>query len=353
MRKILAILSCSILSICHAFAGSGYSNDCSASIQINDKTYALGSCSSNSLLLTNNANLGIMGAFTLGEIKQKTFENGADNVTTASLFYRIFPTASGSANVAFQSVNLTTINNLGNGEELREANPSLNLLVGVQTNTDYTIEFYMQSYLANGNSFTLKNGNNNFSTSFKTPNILPVKFTSFTVAAQNNKNQIRFKTGSENDLNDFVIMRSNNGNNFTSIGTVPATNNGGGNEYVFDDNAPLNGNNFYKIICTNRQGEKTYTNVIRNFFGKIDNSLSLFPNPTVDYLKVNFYSNVRGRYQLSMYNDAGQSLHSQEFTHNGADRTISLDLPKSMKKGPYRIFITNGSDFYIGTFIVQ
>jgi hypothetical protein len=56
---------------------------------------------------------------------------------------------------------------------------------------------------------------------------------------------------------------------------------------------------------------------------------------------------------LDMYNDAGQRLHQQTFNHNAIDRTISIDLPKSMKKGPYRIFISNGSEFYIGTFIVQ
>jgi hypothetical protein len=64
-------------------------------------------------------------------------------------------------------------------------------------------------------------------------------------------------------------------------------------------------------------------------------------------------SAVIGAYILDIYNDAGQKLISQKYDHNGVDKVISITLPTSMKKGPYRVYISNQYEFYKGTFIVQ
>jgi hypothetical protein len=331
-------------------AGYGYTTNCGVTIELNNKTYALGNCNNATYKNFNATPIGALGAFTINKIEQHTYETGVDNVTNATMYYRIY---TGNLTTTFNSVNLTTIYNLNNGEEKREALPSIDLMLNLLTNTTYNFEIYFESQLSNGTIFKYDNNGANFKTTFSTPNILPVKLSSFLVSTQNTANQVRWTTASEHDLLYFKVYRSNNGNNWSEIGTVNALNSASGTAYSFNDNSPLNGNNYYRIISYSLNGEQTYSKIIRNFFGKIDNSLSLYPNPTVDYLKVNFVSNIRGQYVLDMYNDVGQRLYQQSFTHNAVDRTISIDLPKSMKKGPYRILISNGSEFYIGTFIVQ
>ncbi len=348
MKQII-FLSLLLVQYYIANAGYGYNNNCGVAVEINNKSYILGDCNTGTNEFFNAKNFGHISALTINKLQQLTYENGTDNVTAATMYYRIY---NGNA-PSFNSVNLTTITTILNGEEKREALPGLDLMLGLQMNTTYTFEIYFKSQLSNGTTFEYNNNTANFKATFTTPNILPIKMASFTVNTQNNLNQIKWATSSEFDMQNFTILRSNNGNNWTEIGIVNAANLANGSSYSFYDNNPLKGNNFYRIISNNRNGEKTFSVVIRNFFGRIDNSLSLYPNPTVDYLKVNFVSNIRGQYILDMYNDAGQRLHQQTFNHNGSDKTISIDLPKSMKKGPYRIFISNSTDFFIGTFIVQ
>jgi hypothetical protein len=56
---------------------------------------------------------------------------------------------------------------------------------------------------------------------------------------------------------------------------------------------------------------------------------------------------------LNIYNDAGQMLIQNNIQYNGLDKVISLSLPTNLKKGPYRVYISNTEEFYKGTFIVQ
>ena len=77
---------------------------------------------------------------------------------------------------------------------------------------------------------------------------LPVLFVLFNVKCNNNKVDIIWKTASEQNSSHFAIQRSENGNNWTNIGTVPAAGNSSSERsYSFTDYTPLSFPAFYRI----------------------------------------------------------------------------------------------------------
>jgi hypothetical protein len=164
--------------------------------------------------------------------------------------------------------------------------------------------------------------------------------------------KLKWTAQTETNLTKYILQKSNNGLNFFDIAEIlPRNINGTG--YTQPDGKPLNGNNFYRLVSYSSTGEIKYSKVIKVVYGNFDNSLTLFPNPTREILKINLTNAIRGKYTLEIYNDAGQKLISKSFDHYGNDRILNITLPTSMKKGPYRVYISNYFEFFKGTFIVQ
>ena len=183
--------------------------------------------------------------------------------------------------------------------------------------------------------------------------VTPLNLNTFTGSVRNESVELKWSTLSEANLSKFVLLKSTNGLTFTELAEIAPKNIATGASYSYIDNNLNLGNNYYRLVAKNTAGAEAFSKIIKIIYGKIDNTLTLYPNPTREFLKINFMSAVRGSYSLNIYNDAGQVLIHQDFEHNGVDRTINLTLPTSMKKGPYRVHISNQYEFYKGTFIVQ
>jgi hypothetical protein len=286
-------------------------------------------------------------SFSAGSAGLFTLANGADN----SLGFVKSLNIPGS-NFATSTFSLTK-QELG----IATADPFTFSFLGSYGNPNDPVIGYNRSNEGYGTGLPANNpGNNtiNFSGSLVYPLITtPLTLNSFSGVVKNEIIELRWTTVSEQNLDKFLIQKSTNGLNFYTIGELVAKNLPTGASYITTDNSLHIGNNFYRIIARNNNGDKAFSKVIRIYYGKIDNNLTLFPNPSREFLNINFMSAVRGSYTLDIFTDGGQKLVSQRFEHNGVDKIINLTLPTSMKKGPYRVYISNQYEFYKGTFIVQ
>ncbi len=203
-------------------------------------------------------------------------------------------------------------------------------------------------------SFTQGVNNATFTSFLSYPIIVtPLILGSFTGVVKNDNITINWTTLNESNLDKFLLQESSNGAQWTTIHSETAKNSANGSLYSFVDNNLFYGSNYYRLLSLGKAGDQAISKVIKIFNGKIDNTLTFFPNPTKENIKINFASANKGRYLLDIYNDAGQKLYTQQFDHNGVDKVIYVELPKNLKKGPYRVFISNQEEFYKGTFIVQ
>ena len=92
---------------------------------------------------------------------------------------------------------------------------------------------------------------------------LPVELVSFAAATTNSKVELQWKTATENNSAYFTIERSNDGQDFKSIGTVNAS--GFSNSeitYYFTDASPLAGVNYYRLIMVDKDNSREYSKVV-------------------------------------------------------------------------------------------
>ena len=121
--------------------------------------------------------------------------------------------------------------------------------------------------------------------------ILPVEISSFTAAKKENRAGLEWTTVSEMNNRGFRIERSTDGKNWMEIGFAPSkapqeTNTEKIN-YSFNDNTPVKGINYYRLVQLDFDGKEKVTEVRTVSFGKDDsNSIKVFPNPVAGDLHI-------------------------------------------------------------------
>jgi hypothetical protein len=185
-----------------------------------------------------------------------------------------------------------------------------------------------------------------------TVTLLPVKITSFTAKAGASGILLRWATEAEINMDRYELMRSSDGAGFTALYSVAAKNTAGSNSYEWTDLQPLVTGGYYKVAAVEKDGSRSFSQTIR-IGGSKEQKLSIYPNPVQDAVSVILPFTARGRYQLTIYNAAGQLMVSQPYWYNEASRKLTIPLPNYFAKGRYTLTLSNGTDVYKGDFLVQ
>jgi hypothetical protein len=134
------------------------------------------------------------------------------------------------------------------------------------------------------------------------------------VAAYNsgNKNEIVWNTIAEEKGDEFEIQRSKDGFSFKEIGTVKAK--GKSSKYVFVDENPVVGTNYYRIAIKNMNGTIYYTKTVTAIMDSKAHETVLYPNPATNVLYL--MNNDHSEGGIAIYDINGllvkkQSLHAE------------------------------------------
>ena len=111
--------------------------------------------------------------------------------------------------------------------------------------------------------------------------ILPVELVSFTGERAEVSSLLSWKTATEQNVSHFSVQRSVDGE-WKEIGIVSAT----GNSqhllgYEFVDDAPLAGDNYYRLETVDTDGSTEFSDVVVVHFDGLGYDVSVFPNPSV------------------------------------------------------------------------
>ncbi len=100
--------------------------------------------------------------------------------------------------------------------------------------------------------------------------------TSFRAVLNKAAVDVKWVTATEENVRHFEVQRSADGAQFNTIGLVQPGRSG----YQFKDNAPLTGNNYYRIKTVDLDGEVDYSPIVMVNV-KNENSIitSIYPNP--------------------------------------------------------------------------
>ncbi|MFD2918502.1 T9SS type A sorting domain-containing protein [Terrimonas rubra] len=172
---------------------------------------------------------------------------------------------------------------------------------------------------------------------------LPVTLQNFTATAQQESVKLAWTTSSETNNKGFSIERSNNGQNWNNIGFVAAqTGIAGDKTYSFTDNAPVAGNNYYRLKQEDLDGVYTYSGIQTvQFSGKARSFI--FPNPVQETL--NFSTGMISP-KVKVMNTEGKVI----LIHTGTQRQVNVS---QLVTGIYYLVLEDGTRKEVLKFMKQ
>ena len=158
---------------------------------------------------------------------------------------------------------------------------------------------------------------------------LPVTVTKFEAFNRNNKGIIQWTSEQEINTDYFTIERSSNGRDFEMIMMVRATGSiNKATDYEFQDNYLQEGNNYYRLISTDKDGSSKIIG-IRLVVYKINRSftLSIKPNPAVNsQVSTAIQSSKRQLLKIRVFDTRGAEVYSKNMTVNAGSNNLSFHI---------------------------
>ena len=158
--------------------------------------------------------------------------------------------------------------------------------------------------------------------------------------------RLNWGTTMETNLHSFEIERSNNGVDFTAIGSVDAVGNSSvQTNYGYNDKLPQPGTNYYRLKIIDANGQMKYSNVIAvTVFIKGITITDVYPNPFTDKVQVNVTADEVQSVQISLVDYVGRVIRVQNFTSQVGVNNFAVGQLSSLQKGIYLMVVKAGTD---------
>ncbi|MCW3073189.1 MAG: hypothetical protein JWP69_258 [Flaviaesturariibacter sp.] len=190
---------------------------------------------------------------------------------------------------------------------------------------------------ATSNGYEPVSGNSGFG-AFQ---VLPVKISSFSLAAKSNAVLVQWTTAQEQNSKHFEIERSSGGTNWTVAGTVSAAGNSTHRiVYNFTDVSISSGMVYYRVKQVDTDGRFGYTTI--RSFNKND-ALDVRIISAYGKLSVQFSQEVKGSVEIRLISISGRVV-SKETLHQPVGQVM---VDKHDQKGYYVMIVTNFKDINI------
>lgn len=183
----------------------------------------------------------------------------------------------------------------------------------------------------------------NFVDATNDASIVPIQLISFKAVLQGNNVQVSWSTASETNNHFFNILRSLNGKDFSSVGTVKA--NGASatisNYSLLDASVPKQ-NLYYQLEQVDVDGKKTLSAILLIKIA-INNQVqvTVFPNPIKDKKLSVVISNIADDdYTFTILNAVGTVVYNQPYKAMG-NVSFNMQLPTQLQAGMYVLQVQN------------
>ena len=174
---------------------------------------------------------------------------------------------------------------------------------------------------------------------------LPIELLSFTATPENNTYvSCNWTTASQVNNNFFAVLRSQDGINFTQIGTVP----GAGNSnsilsYNYNDEHPYMGLSYYQLKQYDFNGAYSFSGIDPVYIGNIT-IINIYPNPSTDgYIKYMVESDIGGTATVSIINANGKEVMTETQTIKAGVTTNTVSTA-TLANSDYLLQIVNGKN---------
>jgi hypothetical protein len=180
---------------------------------------------------------------------------------------------------------------------------------------------------------------------------LPVTFTHFAARWKNTAVQLDWQVADESGIGRYVIERSADGINFSTLTAITATNTHGIHSYNYQDESPLPGTNYYRIRIEEAAGGVRYSSIVTLKAGNnATQYVNVYPNPVKNNTLQFEASLPAGVYKIQVMNSAGVEVMKTVYQHSGG--TVVQALPISqITNGIYHLIINGNKARITASFV--
>lgn len=170
----------------------------------------------------------------------------------------------------------------------------------------------------------------------------PVTLTQFKGRLQSGRVMLDWQTSQESNNDRFEIYRSNDGQNFSLIGSVKGAGNSSTlRSYNFADNQPGSSQYvYYKLRQVDYDGKSAYSEVVKVHLGSTA-SLQAYPNPFTSHFTASFTASKSADATLIIRNSIGQPVMQQTIRTIRGNNTVNINNLSNLKTGIYYVTISN------------
>ena len=162
--------------------------------------------------------------------------------------------------------------------------------------------------------------------------VAPVKLLSFTGLHNGNEITLSWRTTDEVNAKNFVVERSTDGINFSSIAVLAAATDGGSiKNYVTADSHPADGISYYRLKMVDVDGRFSYSTIIK-MNTKNGSLINVYPNVATSVVNIEWNAHHAGNTMIQLFDLQGRLLSNKQILSiNGFNRSqINVNsLPKA------------------------
>jgi hypothetical protein len=180
---------------------------------------------------------------------------------------------------------------------------------------------------------------------------LPVVLTDLKANKEKDYVNVNWSVAQETNIDKYELQRSGNGIQYATIATVNAKNSSVATSYSYKDYSANAGNNYYRILISEK-GKTEFSKVVYlNLNGIKSNFGASFVSGNV--LNVTLNGMGADNYKLFLLNGSGQLVQMEAFQHNGTDQNRLINLNSNLSKGVYRVVLESGKEKFVTSVLVQ
>ncbi|MFN5136413.1 MAG: T9SS type A sorting domain-containing protein, partial [Chitinophagaceae bacterium] len=173
------------------------------------------------------------------------------------------------------------------------------------------------------------------------PNDNPLPFTllSFNGRNRTKDTELSFSVKGNDEQQHYLVERSTDGRNFTSLIKIAAIQNTSTADYTTLDEQPVNGWNYYRVTAVDNTNRSRQSQIIRVWFGNRAGNPSIYPNP-VQGGNVQLFTGgmPKGMYNVQIMGVDGKIILSRTWQFDGVQPLYNLSVPQ-LPSGMYYLLL--------------
>ncbi len=223
-------------------------------------------------------------------------------------------------------------------------------------NLSYSSNFFVNDVPVGVNTSSSFDDNINFAVTYYycTPYVLAANFISFTASRENTSTALlKWSTTNEEPGRTYDVQVSQNGNDFSTFGSLPSSATGSDANYSYEYNIPTGatGTLFFRIKQIDVDGSLSYSVVCVVNLESSGGQFSIFPNPATSYINLTLPGGNQN-WQVDIIASDGNLVQRNVF---GNTSVVTISFARKLAAGVYfvRAVNTNSAEQHIASFVIH